>query len=183
MSSPIPSGLYLYRKGESFQFRRYYADGEVYSVAVGSRSSRQKVLSDVKQWFDRDRRIPNHCGPHQLQVQDNRIWWGYRSSWTKDDFEVDVQPQGDGSLLEILHNLTKGARFEYLFEFIGDDAAAAPTTVNANTASAKELRSLIGVGPKRAERIIMGRPYTDNKDLKRVLSESLLKELGDLIDT
>ena len=57
------------------------------------------------------------------------------------------------------------------------------SVVSVNTASNEELESLSGIGEKRAEAIIGGRPYTQLDQLveQKILSESLFSELKDLI--
>ena len=49
-----------------------------------------------------------------------------------------------------------------------DDLSVLGLPVDVNTASVEELTSLPGVGPKIAQRIVEGRPYTGADDLLRV---------------
>ncbi|MBI4027821.1 MAG: helix-hairpin-helix domain-containing protein [Verrucomicrobia bacterium] len=58
-------------------------------------------------------------------------------------------------------------------------SAAPAGLVNLNTASARELQSVSGIGPVLASRIIANRPYHDLDDLLRVpgISHTLLDRL------
>ena len=51
--------------------------------------------------------------------------------------------------------------------------------ISINQASATELESLSGIGAKRAEAIIAGRPYREIEELfsKKIISESIFKEI------
>jgi competence protein ComEA len=57
------------------------------------------------------------------------------------------------------------------------------TTYTVNTAPQKVLESITGIGPKRAESILAGRPYTSKDDfferagLSQALAETVLQEL------
>lgn len=55
--------------------------------------------------------------------------------------------------------------------------------VNVNTATARELQSLPGIGPALAQLIIGGRPYTTVDELARVrgISPSMVQGLGSLV--
>jgi competence ComEA-like helix-hairpin-helix protein len=57
--------------------------------------------------------------------------------------------------------------------------------VNVNTASAKELQSLPGIGPALAQLIIQGRPYGSVGDIERVrgIGPSLVESLRPLLTT
>ncbi|RME82040.1 MAG: ComEA family DNA-binding protein, partial [Caldilineae bacterium] len=59
------------------------------------------------------------------------------------------------------------------------DDAAVPGPVDLNTATAEELEALPGIGPKTAEAIIEGRPYSAVDDLLRVkgIGEKTLEKL------
>lgn len=61
----------------------------------------------------------------------------------------------------------------------GNAELPAGTLIDLNTASAVELESLPGVGPKTAEAIIAGRPYSTVEDLLRVkgIGEKSLEKL------
>lgn len=50
----------------------------------------------------------------------------------------------------------------------GPEKLAPGQKVNLNTASQKELEKLPGIGPKKAQAIIAGRPYKSIKDLMKV---------------
>jgi competence ComEA-like helix-hairpin-helix protein len=61
-----------------------------------------------------------------------------------------------------------------------------PERINLNTASAKEIESLPGVGPKLAQRIVEARqqqPFTSLEDLKRVpgVKAKILQKIGDRV--
>ncbi len=61
-----------------------------------------------------------------------------------------------------------------------------PERINLNTASAKEIESLPGVGPKLAQRIVDARqqqPFTSLEDLKRVsgVKAKVLQKIGDRV--
>jgi competence ComEA-like helix-hairpin-helix protein len=61
-----------------------------------------------------------------------------------------------------------------------------PERINLNTASAKEIESLPGVGPKLAQRIVEARqqqPFTSLEDLKRVpgVKAKVLQKIGDRV--
>lgn len=47
-------------------------------------------------------------------------------------------------------------------------ASEAPRPVNVNTATAKELAAVKGIGPTLAQRIVEARPYERLDDLERV---------------
>ncbi|OGY23252.1 MAG: hypothetical protein A2172_02675 [Candidatus Woykebacteria bacterium RBG_13_40_15] len=57
--------------------------------------------------------------------------------------------------------------------------------ININTATEKELDSLPGIGPVRAEKIIENRPYESIEDLlnKKVLGEATFENIKDKIAT
>jgi competence ComEA-like helix-hairpin-helix protein len=61
-----------------------------------------------------------------------------------------------------------------------------PERINLNTASAKEIEGLPGVGPKLAQRIVEARqqkPFTSLQDLKRVpgVKAKVLQKIGDRV--
>jgi competence protein ComEA len=55
--------------------------------------------------------------------------------------------------------------------------------VNINTATKEELTTLNGVGESTAEKIIMGRPYTQVEDLLNVsgIGEATLEKFKDMV--
>jgi len=61
-------------------------------------------------------------------------------------------------------------------------APASGTKVDINTASAKELEALPGVGSKTAEKIIAKRPYSSVEDLSRAgVSKKTMEKIGPLV--
>jgi competence protein ComEA len=58
-----------------------------------------------------------------------------------------------------------------------------PSLVDINSADAKTLDALPGVGPARAKAIIAGRPYTDKQDLltRKVLPANVFSAIADRI--
>jgi competence protein ComEA len=62
-------------------------------------------------------------------------------------------------------------------------APSGPTLVDVNSADAKTLDALPGVGPARAKAIIAGRPYTDKQDLltRKVLPSNVFAAIQDRI--
>jgi competence protein ComEA len=60
---------------------------------------------------------------------------------------------------------------------------AGPPLVDVNSADAKALDALPGVGPVRAKAIIAGRPYTDKQDLvnRKILPASVFTAIQDRI--
>lgn len=56
-------------------------------------------------------------------------------------------------------------------------------SININTATAKELETLSGIGPATSEKIILNRPYSSINDLvsKDVISNNLLKKIENRI--
>ena len=58
-----------------------------------------------------------------------------------------------------------------------------PPLVDVNSADAKALDALPGVGPARAKAIIAGRPYTDKQDLvsRKILPANVFTEIQDKI--
>jgi competence protein ComEA len=61
-------------------------------------------------------------------------------------------------------------------------AASSSGPVNINTASAKELEDLPGVGKATAEKIIKGRPYSSVDDLAKAgVSKSTISKIGSLV--
>jgi competence protein ComEA len=55
--------------------------------------------------------------------------------------------------------------------------------VNVNTATAKELEKLPGIGKAIAERIIAGRPYSAVEDLKKIegVGDKTFEKIKDLV--
>ncbi|MEN9559128.1 MAG: hypothetical protein RLZZ502_339 [Pseudomonadota bacterium] len=62
-------------------------------------------------------------------------------------------------------------------------AAKAPTPMDINTASEKELATLKGIGEARAKAIIKGRPYKGKDELvsKNVIPEAVYKDIKEHI--
>ncbi|HOZ03041.1 MAG TPA: helix-hairpin-helix domain-containing protein [Candidatus Woesebacteria bacterium] len=62
---------------------------------------------------------------------------------------------------------------------INKEVSTGAGLISINQASATELESLTGIGAKRAEAIIAGRPYHAIEELlsKKIISESILKEI------
>lgn len=70
-----------------------------------------------------------------------------------------------------------------LFRSVGPSEGS--LVVNINTASARELESLPGIGPALAQLIIQGRPYETIDDIERVqgIGPGLVKSLRPLLTT
>jgi DNA uptake protein ComE-like DNA-binding protein len=62
--------------------------------------------------------------------------------------------------------------------------ASLTTTLNINTATAEELDNLPGIGEKRSEAIIKGRPYKTTAELvsKKVLAQGVFDKVKGLVD-
>lgn len=82
-----------------------------------------------------------------------------------------ARPLADG---EQVHVPTRGetpppaARAREPTPGVGTTPSAPATPLDLNTATAAELEALPGIGPKTAEAIIAGRPYSSVEDLLRV---------------
>jgi DNA uptake protein ComE-like DNA-binding protein len=65
------------------------------------------------------------------------------------------------------------------------DLSKGSLVVNVNKATAKELQTLLDVGPTRAQRIIQSRPYQSVDELfqKRVLPRAVVDENRSLLKT
>ncbi len=59
-----------------------------------------------------------------------------------------------------------------------------PEKVNVNISTVTELDELPGIGPKTAEKIVENRPFSGREELlqKKVISDSLMKQIENLID-
>jgi competence protein ComEA len=97
-------------------------------------------------------------------------------------------PQAEVSLLNPAQILTDGDQLRVPAKGISgrqDKNAASPSgeRINLNTATPSQIETLPGVGPKLAQRIIEGRPYSSLKDLDAVkgVGPSMLKKLEPLI--
>lgn len=66
---------------------------------------------------------------------------------------------------------------------LSPNTSSAGSLININTASAKDLDSLPGVGPVTAEKIIQARPFITIDELvsKKIVSSKVFEEIKDLI--
>lgn len=179
------SGLYVYKRGESYTFHRLYSDGVLFQASVGSPHPRARVISDVQQWFGRELRTdPNQGHAYTFDGQ------ALLSEYTAPVGRVRIRATFPslGQMHWTWTFLDEDRELHRVSDYLGDGAEIAPTRVNVNTADEAMLTILPGVTQRRARAILAYReahgPFADPAALVQVkgIGDKLLAQCGHLVD-